>query len=142
MEGGMEEEGSPTAALAGARVSSGSRRRRDRGGLSGRRSGAQSGGNRNPELRQGGGVIWDGRDGEDDLAVADGEVALDAPNRLRHLLDGVARWEVGDVRLGSDVVEPHVDLEHHVEDVERTDDGQRVGLAGVLCKSITCVIHM
>ena len=121
----MEEKGSPTATLAGARVSSGSRRRRDLGGLSGWRGGAHSGGNRDPELRQRGGVIWDGWDREGDFAVVDGEVALDAPNRFRHLLDGVARREVGDVRLGSDVVEPHVDLEHHVEDVERADDGQR-----------------
>ena len=52
-DGGWEDEvGSPTATLAGARVASGSRRRRDRRGLGGGRSGAHSGGDRGPELRQ------------------------------------------------------------------------------------------
>ena len=41
---------------------------------------------------------------------------LDTPNSFRHLVDRVARGEVGDVCDGCDVVEPHVDLEHHVKD--------------------------
>ena len=38
-----------------------------------------------------------GRDGEGNLAVDDGEVLLYTPNSLRHLIDRVARGEVGDM---------------------------------------------